>query len=97
VSGMSRVGTHKYMSISQTLRYRILTYLDKAQVSSTNALTREMGVARTQILEKIGIMKRHGHVQMEQVPERWPTGNISMTNKIWITNEGRAWLKENAP
>jgi len=56
-----------------------------------------MGVARTQILEKIGIMKRHGHVQMEQVPERWPTGNISMTNKIWITNEGRAWLKENAP
>ena len=62
-----------------------------------NAVARELMITKAQAVEKLNVMRRHEHIRMEKVPERWSTGHITLTNKIWITNEGRAWLKENAP
>jgi len=85
------------MSIALTWRYRILQYLDKVTAASIGGLIREFGVTKSLVLEKLYIAKRLGHIRMEVVPERWPTGQITMTKKVWITRKGREWLQANKP
>jgi len=81
---------------AQTLRERILQHLAEVGVDSLNGIARHLKVPRSNVRDKLLVAESHGHVRVEKVVERVPTGAVLPVNKIWLTKSGKQWLKANS-
>ena len=85
------------MQLIETIRFKMLERLSEIGVDCISGLSNALGTDTTTIYRKVAICKRHGHITEQIAHEPHPiTHTLRRIHKVYITEKGKQWLKEQA-